>query len=133
MERKSVRVLIAKIGLDGHDIGIRVVSSFLREIGVEVVYLGTYQTPESVVASATQEDVDIIGLSFLGGDHLEHVSKVQSLLKSKDLAIPVIVGGVIPRLDVRALKEMGVREVFEAGSSFESIENCIMSVCGDKR
>ena len=70
-EQKSLRTLIAKIGLDGHEIGMKVVSSFLREIGVEVVYLGPYQTPESVVNSAIQEDVDVIGLSFLGGDHLE--------------------------------------------------------------
>jgi methylmalonyl-CoA mutase C-terminal domain/subunit len=127
-----IRFLIAKIGLDGHDIGIRLISTLLREAGVEIIYLGTYQTPESVVISAIQEAADIIGLSFLGGDHLEHVSKVQRLLKSKELKIPVIVGGVIPRQDIRALKEMGVREVFERGSPFRKIQNCITSIYGDK-
>jgi len=132
-ERKSIRALIAKIGLDGHEIGMKVVSSFLREIGVEVVYLGPYQTAESVVNSAIQEGVDIIGLSFLGGDHLNHMPKVQRLLKSKGLKIPVIVGGVIPRQDIQALKDMGVKEVFEAGSPLGKIENFIMSIDRNKR
>ena len=121
----KIKVLMGKVGLDGHDIDMKVISALLREAGVEVIYLGAYQTPASIVAAAVQEGVDFIGISFLGGDHLEHSEKVIAMLKKDGLNIPVIVGGVIPRQDIPVLKKAGVAEVFEAGSSIDDIINYV--------
>ena len=124
MERK-IKVLLAKIGLDGHNVGVIFLSMELRREGMEVIYLGQYLTAEKVVAAAIDEDVDVIGLSFLSGSHLEHTSRVLDLLRERGANIPVIVGGVIPRPDMAPLKERGVKEVFEPGSTVSSIANCI--------
>ena len=124
MERK-IKVLLAKIGLDGHSVGVIFLSMELRREGMEVIYLGQYLTAEKVVAAAIDEDVDVIGLSFLSGSHLEHTSRVLDLLRERGANIPVIVGGVIPRPDMAPLKERGVKEVFEPGSPVSSIVNCI--------
>lgn len=123
---RKTRVIISKVGLDSHDRGAKVVSALLRDAGMEVIYLGLYQTPESIVKSAIEEDVDVVGLSCLCGEHLTHVPRVIELLKENNLKdVLVLVGGVIPREDIPLLKEMGVKEVFLAGSPAESIAEYI--------
>ena len=119
---RRIRVLIAKAGLDGHDRGAKVVSALLREAGMEVIYLGMYQTPEMIVQAALEEDVDVVGLSSLSGEHLSFTPKVVELLEKKKLGDRLLImGGVIPTEDIPRLKEMGVAEVFTAGSLTESI------------
>lgn len=131
---RNIRVLMAKISLDGHDRGIKVVSRMLRDAGMDVVYLGTHLTPESVIRAAIQEDVDVIGLSFLSGEHLTCVEKFAKLIREHGLDdILFIVGGVIPRQDIPLLKELGVDEVFPAGSLIEEIENYVKNASTQKR
>jgi len=121
MERK-IRVLISKAGLDGHDRGAKVVSHALSRANMEVVYLGLFQTPESVLKSAIQEDVDVIGLSILSGEHMSFVSELLKLIEENNLKDRLlIVGGTIPRQEIQELKDMGVHEVFEAGTPLEKI------------
>jgi methylmalonyl-CoA mutase C-terminal domain/subunit len=113
---------MAKAGLDGHDRGVKVVSALLREAGMEVIYLGPYQMPDTIIQAAMEEDADVIGLSSLSGEHLIFVPKVLEQLREKQLEdIVLIVGGVIPTEDIPVLKEMGVAEVFITGSSTNSI------------
>ncbi|OPX33570.1 MAG: methylmalonyl-CoA mutase [Desulfobacteraceae bacterium 4484_190.1] len=124
-----IRVLMSKIGLDGHDRGIRVVVSFLREAGVEVIFIGRFQTPVSIVNSAMQEDVDVIGISSLTGEYAALVPELLDNLKEHDLeSIPVVVGGIIPPKDIDKLKEIGVSEVFPAGSSMKSIVEYMVKI-----
>jgi methylmalonyl-CoA mutase C-terminal domain/subunit len=119
---RPIRVLVAKAGLDGHDRGARVVSALLREAGMEVIYLGMYQTPQMIVQAALEEDVDVVGLSSLSGEHLSFTPKVVELLKEKRLGDTLLImGGVIPTEDIPRLKEIGVAEVFTAGSLTKSI------------
>lgn len=124
---KKIKVLMAKVGLDGHDRGARVISQMLRDNGMEVVYTGTLQTPQSIAKTAEEEDVDVIGLSFLAGGHIVHSKNVIDLLKKKNLNdMLVILGGVIPKQDFAQLKEIGVSEIFRADSSVESIVTHIL-------
>ena len=117
-----VRVLIAKPGLDGHDRGAKVVARALRDAGMEVIYAGLRQTPEEIVESAIEEDVDLIGLSILSGAHMALFPKVLKLLKAKHAAdIPVFAGGIIPDEDARRLKRLGIRAVFGPGARLEEI------------
>jgi methylmalonyl-CoA mutase C-terminal domain/subunit len=117
---KRIKVLVAKPGLDGHDRGAKVVAQALRDAGMEVVYTGLHQTIEQIVNTAIQEDVDVIGLSILSGAHIPLCEKLMRKLREKDLSdIMVIVGGVIPKRDVRKLKDMGVKGVFPGGASFD--------------
>ncbi|MFH1625207.1 MAG: cobalamin B12-binding domain-containing protein [Pseudomonadota bacterium] len=114
---KTIKVLVTKVGLDGHDRGAKVVSSLLKEAGMEVVYLGMFQTPENIVRAAIEEDVDVIGLSCLSGEHLTFTPKIIKLLREKNLdEFLFLVGGVIPIEDIPVLKGMGVNEVFTAGT-----------------
>ncbi|MEW6200830.1 MAG: cobalamin B12-binding domain-containing protein [bacterium] len=130
---RNIKVLMAKISLDGHDRGIKVVSRMLRDAGMDVVYLGTHLTPESVIQAAIQEDVDVIGLSFLSGEHLTCVEKIAKLTKEHGLEdVLFIVGGVIPQQDIPSLKKLGVDEVFPAGTMIEDIENYIKSKTSEK-
>ena len=113
---EKVKILLAKVGLDSHDRGMKVVSSLLREAGMEIVYLGPHQTAENVVNSAIEEDVDVIGLSSHCMEHLGYASKIIDMLKERKAdSIPIVVGGVIPKKDIPLLREMGVKDVF-AGS-----------------
>ena len=116
-----MKILIAKAGLDGHERGALVVAMGLRDAGMEVVYTGIRNTPEQIVASAIQEDVDAIGLSSLSGGHMAQFSRVMELLKKSKLTPLVFAGGIIPDDDVRKLKKLGIREVFGPGSSIASI------------
>jgi len=130
MADRKIRVLMSKVGLDGHDRGIKVISGYLREAGMEVVYLGRFQTPESIVNAAIQEDVDIIGVSCLDGEHLPFTPKILGLLKKNKADIPVIVGGVIPKKDVPLLKKMGVGGVFTPGTPLKDIVEHIRDTVG---
>jgi methylmalonyl-CoA mutase C-terminal domain/subunit len=126
--RRKIRVLVAKPGLDGHDRGARVVAYGLRDAGFEVIYTGLRQTPEQIATAAVQEDVDVIGLSVLSGAHLALTRKVIEQLRKQDAGdIPLLVGGLIPEPDKAALKEMGVAEVFTAGTPISSIASFINS------
>ncbi|NVM01368.1 MAG: cobalamin B12-binding domain-containing protein [Candidatus Helarchaeota archaeon] len=118
MERKRIRFLMAKPGLDGHDRGAKVVCMALRDAGMEVIYTGLHQTPEQVVETAIQEDVDVIGLSILSGAHMTLVPKVVELAKEKGIGTVMILAGgtiVLPE-DVKNLKEIGVKEIYGPGS-----------------
>jgi len=121
MER-PVRVLIAKVGLDGHDRGAKVIASFLRDAGMEVVYTGLRQTPEKVVNAALQEDVDAIGVSILSGAHMTVFPKLLSLMKEKDMNDVLLTGGgIIPDKDMETLRNLGVGELFAPGAQTSKI------------
>ena len=125
MEKKT-RVLVSKIGLDGHDRGVKVIAYGLRDAGFEVVFLGIRQTPERIVNTAIQEDVDVIGLSILSGAHLPLTERVINGLKEKGgEEIAVVVGGVIPEEDMPKLKNMGVLEVFTSGTDINTVVQVI--------
>ena len=118
----KIRVIVAKVGLDGHDRGAKVVARALRDAGVEVIYTGLHQTPEQIVAAAIQEDVDAVGLSILSGAHMTLVPRVLQVLRDSGLTdVGVIVGGIIPEADVPRLLEMGVAHVFGPGTSLDEI------------
>lgn len=126
-EDRKIRVLIAKMGLDGHDIGARVLCALLRDRGFEVIYLGLYQTQNAIVKASIEEDVDAIGISFLCGEHLFYTSRVAELLTEKGVTDKLlIVGGVIPSDDIPKLKEMGVAEVF-AGKKVKEVAEYLMN------
>lgn len=126
---KPIRVLIAKPGLDGHEAGARLIARTLRDAGMEVVYLGTRQTPEMIVNAALQEDVDIIGLSILSGIHKEASISVLRLLKEREAQdISVIVGGIIPHEDVAELKKMGVKGIFGPGTDTRQVVKFIKAL-----
>ncbi len=119
---KKIKILIAKPGLDGHDRGAKIVARTLRDAGMEVVYTGLHQTPEQIVATAVQEDVDGIGVSILSGSHNYQFKKIMDLLKEKKIDdIVVFGGGIIPDDDIQGLKKIGVKEVFTPGTSTEEI------------
>jgi len=125
MERR-LRVLIAKPGLDGHDQGAKIVARALSDAGMEVIYTGRRQTPEQIVNSALQEDVDAIGLSVLSGAHDHVFKRVLDLLREKESGdIPIFGGGIIPRDDATELKRLGVVEIFGPGSSTSDIVSTI--------
>ena len=131
---RKVRVLIAKIGLDYHDRGAKLLCRALRDAGVEVIYTGLFQSPEAVVRTARDEDVDVIGISTLSGSHMALVPKIMSLLEREGLQIPVLAGGIVPDKDAEQLKEIGVREVFGPGTHFAEVVNFIndMARVGDE-
>ena len=121
MNGSRIRVLLAKVFIDGHDRGIKIVGSSLRDAGMEVVYTGLFQTPQEIVEAAIQEDVDVIGISELSGAHMGIFPEVLKLLKEKGADIMVIGGGIVPREDVAELKKMGVAEIFGPGTSTEAM------------
>ena len=126
MQKHKTRVLIAKIGLDSHDRGVKIVARTLRDAGLEVIYTGIRQSVAQVVRAAVQEDVDLLGLSFLAGDHMVLVPKVIQGLKEKGREdIPVLVGGIILKRHVQELTEMGVKKVFLPGTQQAEIVNYI--------
>lgn len=127
MPEKKIRVLIAKPGLDGHDLGARLIAHTLRDAGMEVIYTGRQQTPEQIVVSAIQEDVNVIGCSFLSGSHIGLMRKITNLIKEKGLEnnFLILVGGTIPKQDITGLKDMGVAEIFPTGTPPEKIINYI--------
>lgn len=133
MDRK-IKVLIAKVGLDGHDRGAKVVARGLKDEGFEVIYTGLRQSPEQIVRSAIQEDADVIGISILSGAHLELVPLIMDRLRKQGINdVVVLVGGVIPPEDVEKLKQIGVDGVFPPGSSLKEMAKFIREKVGEKR
>lgn len=123
---RPIRVLVAKVGLDGHDRGAKIIATALRNEGMEVIYTGLRQTPEMVVNAALQEDVDAIGISILSGAHMTVFPKVIGLMKEKGLNDVLLTGGgIIPDDDMKALKDMGVGELFAPGTSTTDIASYI--------
>jgi methylmalonyl-CoA mutase C-terminal domain/subunit len=124
----SVRVLVAKVGLDGHDRGIKVVARLLRDAGMEVVYTGLFQTPETVASAAIQEDVDVVGLSMLSGAHMTLAPLVVRALRERGSEIPVVLGGIVPPQDLDELQELGIAAVFGPGAGAEEIVRTITGI-----
>jgi methylmalonyl-CoA mutase C-terminal domain/subunit len=128
----AIRVLIAKPGLDGHDRGAKVIARALRDAGMEVIYTGLRQTPEMVAEAALQEDVDVVGLSILSGAHMALVPRILELMTENGLGdVPVIVGGIIPGSDSKALLELGISGVFGPGTSTTDIIEHIRNLVQD--
>ena len=119
---KKIRVLVAKVGLDGHDRGAKVVAAALRDAGMEVIYSGLRKTPEMIVEAAIQEDVDAIGVSILSGAHMTIFPRMLFLMKEKGIShVLLFGGGIIPDKDIRELKKAGVGELFTPGASTQII------------
>lgn len=132
--QRPVRVLVAKVGLDGHDRGAKVIATALRDAGMEVIYTGLRQTPEMVVNAALQEDVDAIGISILSGAHNTVFPKVLQLMKEKGLNNVLLTGGgIIPQEDMQALQEIGVGQLFAPGAPTQEIANYINQWVKDNR
>ncbi len=128
-----IRVLVAKVGLDGHDRGAKVVARCLRDAGMEVVYTGLHRTPEEVVAAAVQEDVDVLGISLLSGAHMTLVPKVITLLRHAHADdVRLVVGGVVPDEDVAALRDMGVADVILQDTPPEEIVARVRGLVGSR-
>lgn len=125
-KEQTIRVLVAKPGLDGHDRGAKVVARALRDAGMEVIYTGIRQTPEMIVEAAVQEDVNVVGLSILSGAHMELFPSIVDGLKKKGMAeVLVVAGGIIPDEDIPALKKIGVKAVFGPGTPTKDIAEFI--------
>jgi len=119
---RKIRVVIAKPGLDGHDRGAKIIARALRDAGMEVIYTGLHQTPEQIVETAIQEDADAVGISILSGAHMTLVPRILDGLRENGVEdILVVVGGTIPKDDIRALKEQGVAEIFTPGAPVSAI------------
>ncbi len=132
--RRRYKVLVAKLGIDGHDRGAKVIARALKDAGFDVIYTGIRQTPEQVVYAALQEDVDVIGVSILSGAHMHHMRKLMEKLKEVGATdIPVVLGGTIPVIDIEELKRIGVREVFLPGTSLKEIAEKIRKLAEEKR
>ena len=131
---EKIRILISKVGLDGHDVGAKLVAKGLRDAGMEVVYAGLRRTPEEVVNIAIQEDVDAIGISLLSGAHMAFFSLILKLLAEKNASdIMLFGGGVIPVSDIRELKRLGVSGLFTAGTSTSQIVEFVTQEIGKRR
>lgn len=115
------RVLVAKVGLDGHDRGVKVVARILRDAGFEVIYTGLFQTPDKVAAAAIDEDVDAVGLSMLSGAHMTLAPKVVQKMRERGVDVPVVVGGIIPDQDAEKLKALGVAGVLSPGATADQV------------
>ena len=119
---KKIRVVVAKPGLDGHDRGAKIIARALRDAGMEVIYTGLRQTPEQIVAAALQEDADAVGLSILSGAHMHICPRLMQLLHEKGLDdVLVVVGGIIPDVDIPKLRELGVKGIFLPGTPMQEI------------
>jgi len=127
-ESGPIRVVLAKLGLDGHDRGIKVVARMLRDAGMEVIYLGLRQTTDSIVAAVEQEDADAIGLSMHNAGHLTLGPAMLAALDEAGLDVPVIIGGIVPEPDLPILNEAGVAAVLGPGASAEEVVNTVRRV-----
>ncbi len=131
---RPIRVLIAKVGLDGHDRGAKVIASFLRDAGMEVIYTGLRQTPEMVVNAALQEDVDVIGVSILSGAHMTVFPKLIGMMKEKGMNDVLLTGGgIIPDDDMKKLNADGVGKLFAPGTNTDEIVSYIKEEVKQKR
>jgi methylmalonyl-CoA mutase C-terminal domain/subunit len=127
---KPLRVLVAKVGLDGHDRGLRVVARILRDAGCEVIYAGLRQSPESIAAMTVQEDVDVVGVSMHNGAHLTLAPAVVGALRAAGLRTPVVLGGIVPPADVPLLEREGVSAVLGPGASNEEVVAAVRDAAG---
>jgi methylmalonyl-CoA mutase C-terminal domain/subunit len=128
-----IRVIIAKVGLDGHDRGVKIVARTLRDAGMDVIYTGLHRTPEEVVDAAVQEDVDILGISILSGAHMTIFPKILKLLKERDAEdILVVGGGVMPDEEATALKTMGIKEILLQDTPPETIVATIRRLVAER-
>lgn len=125
MPEAPLRVLVAKVGLDGHDRGVKVVARMLRDAGMEVIYAGLRQTPAMIAAIAAQEDVDVVGLSMHNGAHLVLAPAVVAALRAAGLDTPVVVGGIIPPVDVARLRSAGVTAVLGPGAGADTVASTV--------
>ncbi|MFP5577250.1 MAG: cobalamin B12-binding domain-containing protein [Acidimicrobiia bacterium] len=125
MPDPQIRIVLAKLGLDGHDRGLRVVTRMLRDAGVEVIYLGLRQTTDMVVAAAIQEDADAVGLSLHNASHMTLAPRMVQALRDAGLDIPVIVGGIIPEADVQPLRDAGVAAILGPGASAAEVARAV--------
>lgn len=131
---RPIRILIAKVGLDGHDRGARVIAAFLRDAGMEVIFTGLRQTPEMVINAAIQEDVDAIGISILSGAHMTVFPKIIKLMKEKKMEdVLVTGGGIIPEDDMKQLNALGVGKLFAPGTETKEIVNYITEEVNKRR
>jgi len=131
MPDKKIRILTCKVGLDGHDRGVKVVSRALRDAGIEVIYAGLRQTPEMVVEAAIQEDVDGIGVSLHSGAHMTLIPRILELLKARGAGdIVVFGGGIIPDDDIASLKQLGVAEIFPPGTPLQATVDFVKRTFG---
>ena len=128
MNRRG-RILLAKVGLDGHDRGVKVVARTLRDAGFEVIYLGLFNSPDGVAAAARDEDVDIVGISMLSGAHLTLAPAVVDALRQIDVDVPVVVGGIVPDADLTELRAAGIAAVLTPGSSTDEIVATLEGLC----
>ncbi|MGK2930111.1 MAG: cobalamin B12-binding domain-containing protein [Acidimicrobiales bacterium] len=124
-DQESIRIVLAKLGLDGHDRGLRVVTRMLRDAGFEVIYLGLRQTAEMVVAAAVQEDADAVGLSLHNASHLTLAPRMVQALRDAGVDIPVIVGGIIPDEDIQPLHDAGVAAILGPGASATDVATAV--------
>ena len=128
--RGRLRVVVAKVGLDGHDRGAKIIARALRDAGMEVIYTGLHQTPEQIVAAALQEDADAVGISILSGAHMTLVPRILALMRERDADdVLVLAGGTIPDRDIPVLKELGVAAVFTPGTRVEDIVRFLQVAC----
>lgn len=125
MADQQIRIVLAKLGLDGHDRGLRVVTRMLRDSGFEVVYLGLRQTTEMVVAAAIQEDADAVGISLHNASHMTLAPRMVQALRDADLDIPVILGGIVPDADIEPLREAGVAAILGPGASAADVAEAV--------
>ena len=132
--KRPIRVLVAKVGLDGHDRGAKVIATALRDAGMEVIYTGLRQTPDMVVNAALQEDVDAIGISILSGAHMTVFPKVYSLMMEKEMHDVLLTGGgIIPEEDMKALQEQGIGKLFPPATPTSEIANYITTWVKENR
>ena len=124
-DQEQIRIILAKLGLDGHDRGIKVVARILRDAGMEVIYLGLRQTTDSIIAAAEQEDADAIGLSMHNASHMTLAPAMVKAVDEADLGTPVIVGGIIPDEDIQPLLDAGVSVVLGPGASAEEVAQSV--------
>jgi len=130
---RTIRVLVAKPGLDGHDRGAKVVARALRDAGMEVIYTGIRQTSQMIVQAAAQEDADVVGMSILSGAHLEILPEIMRLLMERGMEdVVVVVGGIIPEADRQALTDLGVAGMFGPGTSTSTIVEFIEGAVGER-
>ena len=127
------RIIMAKMGLDAHDNGLRIVSKWLADAGYEVIYAGVYNSAERILRMTIEENADAVGVSFLGGEHLHYSRKLLNLFRENDLTnVKLIAGGIIPPLDVTALKDLGVEAVFTPGTRRNEILSTVAECLGDR-
>ena len=127
----SARILVAKVGLDGHDRGIKVVARILRDAGHAVIYTGLFQTPETVAASAVDEDVDLVGLSMLSGAHMTLAPLVVQAIRARGADIPVVVGGIVPDHDLDEMRAAGISAVLTPGATADEIVRVVNQVLAE--